>query len=121
VPSVVVNMEGMNLLRFLTPTRDWAERFKDSVSVPKQWPLMLVELLFAEDGTVWVSAATGVPKSSAKAFQYQGVYCYAFQELPGAVVRAVEQHFAAAEERLRQQLDSIARDYRKPKLVLVKR
>jgi hypothetical protein len=108
------------MLRFLTPTEDWKGRVVSKVSLPGEWPVMLVEILHAEDGQISMTCALGVPKSSLKAFLAQGVYPYDFQELPAAIVEILDAHFAQVERDLKTKLDSLAPTF-KPKLILVKR
>jgi hypothetical protein len=91
-----------------------------AISVPTRWPLMLVELLFDQDGTVWLSSATGVSKVTEKAFQFQGIYRYDFSELPDGVVSAIEQHFEDAMDKVRKGMNALLRRPPKPRLVLIK-
>ena len=69
------------MLRFLTPTEEWARRIGNPVTVPVQWPFMLAEISVAEDDAIWMTSAVGVPKSCVKAFFAQGIYLYQFDEL----------------------------------------
>jgi hypothetical protein len=78
VPSQVLT-EGARMLRFLTPTEDWRGRVASKVSLPGEWPVMLVEIFHADDGKISMTCALGVPKSSLKAFLAQGAYLYEFQ------------------------------------------
>ncbi len=64
----------------------WKARFASTVSLPREWPVMLVEIVHREDGRIWMTCALGVLKSSLKAFLAQGAYLYEFQELPAAIV-----------------------------------
>jgi hypothetical protein len=48
MPSEVVS-PGTRMLRFLTPTEEWARRIGNPVSVPAQWPFMLAEIFVAEE------------------------------------------------------------------------
>jgi hypothetical protein len=82
VPSQVLT-EDARMLRFLTPTEAWKGRVARSISLPGEWPVMLVEIFHREDGQISMTCALGVPKSSLKAFLAQGAYLYEFQELPG--------------------------------------
>jgi hypothetical protein len=36
---------GLQMERFVTPTKGWAERMGDKLCVPNQWTLMLIDLL----------------------------------------------------------------------------
>ena len=49
MPSEVMNLRGAKMLRFLTPTEAWAARVGSAVTVPAEWPIMLVEIFVAED------------------------------------------------------------------------
>jgi hypothetical protein len=82
VPSQVLT-EGAKMLRFLTPTEPWRGRVASKVSLPGEWPVMLVEIFLADDCKISMTCALGVPKGSLKAFLAQGAYLYEFQELPG--------------------------------------
>jgi hypothetical protein len=66
VPSQVLT-EDARLLRFLTPTEAWKGHVASRVSLPGEWPLMLVEIFHREDGQISMTCALGVPKSSLKA------------------------------------------------------
>jgi hypothetical protein len=90
------------------------------VSLPGEWPVMLVEIFHTEDGQISMTCALGVPKSSLKAFLAQGAYLYEFQELPAAIVGILDAHFAQVEKDLGTKMDSIAPTF-KPRLILVKR
>jgi hypothetical protein len=111
VPSQVLT-DAARMLRFLTPT--------EKVSLPGEWPVMLVEILHTEDGQISMTCALGVPKSSLKAFLAQGAYLYEFQELPAAIVEILDAHFVQVEKDLATKMDSLAPTF-KPKLILVKR
>ena len=119
MPSEVVS-PGSRMLRFLTPTEEWARRIGNQVSVPAEWPFMLAEIFVAEDDVIWMTSAVGVPKSCEKAFFAQGIYLYRFDELPEAITEVLDRHFVRVEEDLRCKLDSLLPTF-KPKLVLVKR
>ena len=106
--------------RFLTPTEAWRKRVASKVSLPGEWPVMLVEIFQTEDGQISMTCALGVPKSSLKAFLAQGAYLYEFQELPAAIVGILDADFAQVEKDLATKIDSIAPTF-KPKLILVKR
>ena len=108
------------MLRFLTPTEPWRGRVASKVSLPGEWPVMLVEIFHMEDGKVSMTCAIGVPTSSLKAFLAQGAYLYEFQELPAAIVGILDGHFAQVEKDLATKIDSLAPTF-KPKLILVKR
>jgi hypothetical protein len=101
VPSQVLT-EGARMLRFLTPTEDWKGRVVSKVSLPGEWPVMLVEILHAEDGQISMTCALGVPKSSLNAFLAQGVYPYDFQELPAAIVEILDALSRRSRETSRQ-------------------
>ncbi len=119
MPSQVLT-EGARMLRFLTPTEDWKGRVASKVSLPGEWPVMLVEIFHTEDGQISMTCALGVPKSSLKALLVQGVYLYEFHELPAMIVGVLGAHFAQVERDVATMLDSLAPTF-KPKLVLVKR
>jgi len=119
VPSQVLT-EDARMLRFLTPTEAWKGRVASRVSLPGEWPVMLVEIFHTEDGQISMTCALGVPKSSLKAFLAQGAYLYEFQELPAAIVEILDAHFAQVEKDLATKMDSLAPTF-KPKLILVKR
>jgi hypothetical protein len=119
MPSEVVS-PGTRMLRFLTPTEEWARRMGNPVSIPAEWPFMLAEIFVAEDDLIWMTSAVGVPKSCVKAFFAQGIYLYQFDELPDAIVEVLEKHFVQVEEDLRRTLDSLLPTF-KPKLILVKK
>jgi hypothetical protein len=108
------------MLRFLTPTEAWWGRVASKVSLPGEWPVMLVEIFHADDGKISMTSALGVPKSSLKAFLAQGAYLYEFQELPAAIVGILDAHFAQVEKDLATKIDSLAPTL-KPQLILVKR
>lgn len=119
MPSQVLT-EDARMLRFLTPTEAWKGRVASRVSLPSEWPLMLVEIFHREDGQISMTCALGVPKSSLKAFLAQGAYLYEFQELPAAIVGVLDAHFAQVEQDLTTKIEAIAPTF-KPKLLLVKR
>ena len=119
MPSQVLT-EGARMLRFLTPTEPWRERVAGKVSLPGEWPVMLIEIFHTEDGKISMTCALGVPNSSVKAFLAQGAYLYEFQELPAAIVGILDAHFKQVEKDLATKMDSIAPTF-KPKLILVKR
>ena len=119
MPSEVVS-PGTKMPRFLTPTKEWARRIGNPVSVPAKWPFMLAEIFVAEDDLIWMTSAVGVPKSCVKAFFAQGIYLYQFDELPEAIIEVLDRHFAQVEEDLRSKLDSLLPTL-KPKLILVKK
>jgi hypothetical protein len=119
VPSQVLT-EAARMLRFLTPTEAWRGRVASKVSLPGEWPVMLVEILHTDDGQISMTCALGVPKSSLKAFFAQGAYLYEFQELPAAIVGILDAHFAQVEKDLANKMDSLAPTF-KPKLILIKR
>jgi hypothetical protein len=119
VPSQIVT-ECARMLRFLTPTEAWRGRVASKVSLPGEWPVMLVEIFHTKDGQISMTCALGVSKSSLKAFLAQGAYLYEFQELPAAIVGILDGHFAQVEKDLATKMDSLAPTF-KPKLILVKR
>lgn len=119
MPSQVLT-EGARMLRFLTPTEPWRERVAGKVSLPGEWPVMLIEIFHTEDGKTSMTCALGVPKSSLKAFLAQGAYLYDFQELPAAIVVILDAHFKQVEKDLAMKMNSVAPTF-KPKLILVKR
>jgi hypothetical protein len=119
VPSQVLT-EDARMLRFLTPTEAWKGRVASEVSLPGEWPVMLVEIFHTEDGQISMTCALGVPKSSLKAFLAQGAYLYEFQELPAAIVGVLDAHFAQVGQDLATKIEAMAPTF-KPKLLLVKR
>jgi hypothetical protein len=119
VASEVV-AEGARMLRFLAPTADWKTRIGRRISLPSEWPLILVEILHAEDGRLLMTCALGVPKSAARALLSQGAYVYEFDELPAAIVDIMDAHFTAVENNMAKKLDSLLPAIR-PRLVLVKK
>ena len=108
------------MLRFLTPTEPWRGRVASKVSLPGEWPVMLVEIFLADDCKISMTCALGVPKGSLKAFLAQGAYLYEFQELPDAIIGILDTHFAQVEKDLATKIDSLAPTL-KPQLILVKR
>ena len=108
------------MLRFLTPTEAWKGRVASGVSLPSEWPVMLVEIFHRKDGQISMTCALGVPKSSLKAFLAQGAYLYDFQELPAAIVGVLDAHFAQVGRDLATKIEAIMPTF-KPKLLLVKR
>ena len=119
MPSQVLTKDA-RMLRFLTPTEAWKGRVASRVSLPAEWPVMLVEIFHTEDGQTSMTCALGVPKSSLKAFLAQGVYLYEFHELPAAIVGVLDAHFAQVGQDLATKIEAIAPTF-KPKLLLVKR
>jgi hypothetical protein len=93
MPSEVVS-PGKRMLRFLTPTGEWAQRIGNPVTVPVQWPFMLAEIFVAEDDLIWMTSAVGVSKSCVKAFFAQGIYLYQFDELPEAIIEVLDRHLS---------------------------
>jgi hypothetical protein len=118
VPSQVLT-EGARMLRFLTPTEAWRGRVASKVSLPGEWPAMLVEIFHTKDGQISMTRALGLPKSSLKAFLAQGAHLYEFQELPAAIVGMLDGHFAQIDKDLMTKMDSLAPTFQ-PKLILVK-
>src|SRR5206468_4649377 len=53
---------------------------RSAVTVPAEWPLMLVEIFVASDGAILMTSVLGVPKSCVKAFFAQVAYAYQFEE-----------------------------------------
>jgi hypothetical protein len=98
------------MLRFLTPTEAWRERVSSKVSLPGEWPVMLVEIFHTEDGQISMTCALGVPKSSLKAFLAQGAAIEAQHAIFDGIFcgkhenRDVETAFSKS----RQDLDPIA-------------
>jgi hypothetical protein len=119
MPSEIVS-PGTKMLRFLTPTEQWAQRTGNPISVPAKWPFMLAEIFVAEDDVIWMTSAVGVPRSCVKAFFAQGIYLYQFGELPEAIIEVLDRHFVQVEDDLRRKLDSLL-PKSKPKLILVKK
>ncbi len=119
MPSQVLTKDA-RMLRFLTPTEAWKGRVASSVSLPGEWPVMLVEIFHREDGQISMTCVLGVPKSSLKAFLAQGAYLYEFQELPAAIVGVLDAHFVQVGQDLATKIEAIAPTF-KPKLLLVKR
>ena len=120
MPSEVVMSNQARMLRFLTPTEEWARRVGNPISVPAEWPLMSAEIFVAEDGVILMTCTVGVPKSCVKAFFAQGIYLYQFRELPEAIIDVLDRHFVQVEEDLRSKLDSLLPTF-KPNLILVKK
>lgn len=120
MPSEVVMSKQARMLRFLTPTEDWARRVCNPITVPAEWPLMMVEIFVAEDDVILMTSTVGVPKSCVKAFFAQGIYVYQLRELPEAIIEVLDQHFAQVEQDLRSKLDSLLPTL-KPNLILVKK
>src|SRR5260370_23793755 len=108
------------MLRFLTPTEEWARRVRVPVSVPAEWPLMMAEIFVAEDGVILMTWTVGVPKSCVKAFFSQGIYVYQLRELPEEIIEVLDRHFVQVEEDLRRKLDSLLPTF-KPSLILVEK
>jgi len=117
----VLNAKGLNLIRFVTTTREWGDLVRNEVCVPDEWPFMIVELLVGEDGAIVMSTTVGIPKSSLTAFQYQGLYCYEFGELPENIVAAVTMHFKNIYKELLRCVDTLIPPSPKPRLLLVKK
>jgi hypothetical protein len=120
MPSEVMNLRGAKMLRFLTPTEARAARVGSAVTVPAEWPIMLVEIFVAEDNAILMTSVVGVPKSCAKAFFAQGAYVYEFRELPEAIVEVLDKHFAQDEKELASILDSLLPSS-KPRLMLIRK
>ena len=120
MPSEVVMSKQARMLRFLTPTEEWARRVCNPITVPAEWPLMLAEIFVAEDGVILMTCTVGVPKSCVKAFFAQGIFVYQFRELPEGIIKVLDQHFVQVEEGLRNKLDSLLPTL-KPNLILVKK
>jgi len=120
MPSEVVISKQARMLRFMTPTEDWARRVCNPISVPAAWPLMVAEIFVAEDGVILMTCTVGVPRSCVKAFLAQGIYVYRLGELPEAIIDVLDRHFVQVEEDLRSKLDSLLPMF-KPKLILVKK
>ncbi len=117
----VLNAKGLNLIRFVTSTREWSDLVRNEVCVPDEWPFMIVELLVGEDGAVVMLTTVGIPKSSLTSFQYQGLYCYEFSELPDNIVAAVTTHFKNIYKELLRCVDTLIPPSPKPRLLLVKK
>ncbi len=81
---------------------------------------MMVEILVADDGSVLLSTVEGIPKNTARSLHSQGVYFYAFEELPDAIVTAVLGHFRNLYRKLMKRVDSLLPASRKPQLVWTK-
>ena len=120
MPSEVVMSKQARMVRLLTPTEEWARRVCNPISVPVEWPLILVEIFIAEDGVILMTCTVGVPKSCVKAFFAQGIYVYQFRELPEAIIDILDRHFVQVEGDLRTKLDSLL-PTSKPNLILVKK
>ncbi|MBY0502776.1 MAG: hypothetical protein K2X03_02625 [Bryobacteraceae bacterium] len=108
------------MLRFLTPTQPWVERVGRKMSVPAEWPLMLIEIFHLNNDRLAMTCALGVPQMSARAFRAQGTYLYEFEELPASVVAILDAHFDQVEKEILEKVDSRA-DEIKPQVILVKR
>ena len=64
VPSQVLT-EGASMLRFLTPTEVWKGRVASKVSLPGEWPVMLVEIFHPDDGKGSMTCALGVTQEQS--------------------------------------------------------
>jgi hypothetical protein len=115
----VLSLEGSCLVRFVTTTQGWAELSRNHICVPDKWPFMIVELLVAEDGSVLMSTAEGIPKNTVKILQCQGLYYYDFEELPDTIVEAVIGHFKNLYKKLMRRVDTLLPASAKPQLILV--
>jgi len=93
----------------------------DTICVPREWPLMLIDLLVDPDGDVRMSSALGVSARSARDLALQGIYQYSFDDLPEDIVAAIELHFRLALADLRSRVDSLLTNVTKPRLMLVKK
>jgi hypothetical protein len=116
----MVNLKGASLIRFLTPTEGWDERAGDGLCVPYLWKLMLVELLFDEQGELLLSTATGVARNSVKAFRIQGIPFHAYSDLPDYVVAALQKHFQDDARDLLKRLKALSRQPTKSHFVVIR-
>jgi hypothetical protein len=89
MPSEIVS-PGTKMLRFLTPTEEWAQRTGKPISVPANWPYMLAEIFIAKDDAIWMTSTVGVARSWVKAFFAQGIFLYQFDELPEAIIEVLD-------------------------------
>lgn len=120
MPSQVLT-KGVRMLRFLTPTEPWRERVVDKVSLPGEWPLLLIEILHGEeDGHLIMTCALGVPQASLKAFMAQGALLFEFAQLPKNIVEVLDAHFAQVQTEIALKVDSI-KFFPERQLFLVKR
>src|SRR5713226_8206468 len=72
MPSEVVS-PGTKMLRFLTPTEEWARRIGNPVSVPAQWPFVFAALP-PQVKTIYARADSGFYCGEAvEAYQSQAV------------------------------------------------
>jgi hypothetical protein len=116
----LLRLKGSSLVRFVTTTQGWATLARNHICVPDQWPFMLVELLIGADGTILMSTAVGIPKTSLNAFHSQGLYYYALPDLPDAIFNAIIAHFKNVYRELFKRVDSITSHSSRPPLLLIK-
>jgi hypothetical protein len=116
-----LHANGLQMLRFVTPTEGWAERMGDKLCVPTQWASMLIDLLVDDAGEVLMSSVVGVSQTSAQELAFQGVYQYSFEDLPEGIIAAIEQHFRNAMADLRNRMDALLTNVTKPRLTLIKK
>lgn len=113
------------MLRFLTPSEPWKERVADKVSLPGEWPLLLIEILHGEeDGRLIMTCVLGVPQASLKAFMAQGAFLFEFTQLPQYIVEVLDAHFEQVPMEIAQKINekADAMDFlSEPQLFLVKR
>ena len=117
----VLNLTGATLVRFVTPTHDWAAIARHNLCVPDKWPYMLVEFLVAANGPVLMSSVIGIPQSSLTALRRQGIYSYPFHELEDVVIVAITAHFTRVYKDMLQRANSLMPERHKPRLILVTR
>jgi len=93
----------------------------DKLCVPNQWALMLIDLLIDKEGVVLMSSVVGVSQGSARDLEFQGIYQYAFKDLPEGIISAIEQHFRNAMVDVRNRVDALLTNVTKPRLMLIKK
>ena len=117
----VITINGASMVRFVTTTRGWAERAPNNMYVPDKWSCMIVELLVSNSGTILMSSALGIPRSSVTSLKHQGLHYYTFDELPLPLVNAITSHFVSSYKALLKRANSLVSAPSKPRLTLIKR
>jgi len=112
--------EDVRMLRFLTPTVDWKSRIGSRMSLPREWLLILVEILHGEDRRLLMTCASVFPRERRqRSFprEHTSTSLTSFRRPSSTFMDA---HFAAVENNIAKKLDSLLPAI-KPKLVLVKK
>jgi hypothetical protein len=117
----VLNLTGATLVRFVTPTHDWAAIASHNLCVPDKWPYMLVEFLVAANGPILMSSVIGIPKSSLTALRSQGISLYQFHDLQDVVITAITAHFTRVYKDMLQRADLHIPEHHKSRLTIVTR